>query len=75
MYIGVIRLNDGPPKKESIADTFAGKELLPSIAALSSTKFVCPNTKRFTLQEDNNQIFLVPSLEIGKEAVNQEIGV
>ncbi len=63
MYIGVIRLYDGPPNKESIVDTFAGKELPSRIAALTGTKFICPKTKRFTLQEDNNQIFLVPFLE------------
>jgi len=63
MYVGAIILDGGPPKKKSIADTFAGKELPPRIAALTSTKFICPNTKRFTLQEDDNQIFLVPFLE------------
>ena len=63
MYVGFIRLYDGPPKQKSITDTFGGKELPPSIAALISTKFICPNTKRFTRQEDSNQIFLVPYLE------------
>ncbi len=63
MYIGFIRLYDGPPKQKSITDTFGGKELPPSIDALISTKFICPNTKRFTRQEDSNQIFLVPYLE------------
>ncbi len=70
MYIGAIRLYDGPSKKESITDTFAGKKLPPSITALTSTKFICPKTKRFTLQEDNNQIFLVPFLETAKGAID-----
>ncbi len=70
MYIGAIRLYDGPSKKESITDTFAGKKLPPSITALTSTKFICPKTKRFTLQEDNNQIFLVPFLETGNGAID-----
>jgi len=63
MYVGFISLYDGPPEQKSITDTFGGKELPPSIDALISTKFICPNTKRFTLQEDSNQIFLVPYLE------------
>ena len=69
MHIGFIRLYDGSPKQKSIADTFGGKELPPRIAALCSTKFICPNAKRFTLQEDSNQIFLVPCLETGKDAI------
>ncbi len=69
MYNGAIRLYDGPSKQKSIADTFGGKELPPSIAALISSKFICPNTKRFTLQEDNNQIFLIPFLETDKGTI------
>ena len=59
MYVVAIRLYACPQKKESIADIFAGKELSSYIAALTSTKFICSNTKRFTLQEDNNQIFSI----------------
>ncbi len=70
MYIGVIKLYDGPPNKKSIVDVFDGKTLPPRIAVLTGTKFICPKTKRFTLQEDNNQIFLVPFLEASQVAVD-----
>ena len=56
-------------RKKTVADTFAGKELPPNIAALTNTKFICPNTKRFTLQEDNNQIFFVPFSETDQGAI------
>ena len=72
MYIGVIRLYNGPLKKESIADTFEGKELSSSMAVLTSTKFICPKTKRFTLQEDNNKFFLVPFLETDQGAIDSK---
>ncbi len=70
MYIGVIKLYDGPPNKKSIVDVFDGKVLPPHIAVLTSTKFICPKTKRFTLQKDNNQIFLVPFLETSREFID-----
>jgi len=59
MEIGV-DLNDGPPKRESIGDTYAGKELPKKIVELMSNYTLCPKTKRFFLQKDNHQVFLVP---------------
>ena len=56
----VIDLNDGPAKKESINNLYAGKELPPSIATLTNNKTMCPKTGRLTSQSDNNQVFLVP---------------
>ena len=59
--IGItLSLDDGPAKKESIADTYAGKELPPQVATLSNNEVTCPNTGKLTSQEDNNQVFLVP---------------
>ncbi len=45
---------------ESIGDVYAGEELPSNIASIINTKTVCPNTKKWTIQKDNNQIFLVP---------------
>jgi len=56
----LIELNDGPAKKESIGDTYAGKELPPQVATLIGNMTNCPITKRLTSQKDNNQVFLVP---------------
>lgn len=55
-----VSLNDGPPVKSSIGDTYAGKELNPNIAEVSGNKTTCPNTGKLTSQKDNNQLFLVP---------------
>ena len=59
MGIG-LALDDGPTKKESIGDTYAGREMPPQVANLINNQTVCPNTKKFFTQRDNNQIFLVP---------------
>lgn len=56
----LIELNDGPAKRESIGDTYAGKALPPQVATLSGNMTVCPVTKKLTSQKDNNQVFLVP---------------
>lgn len=55
-----ISLNDGPAKKESIGNTYAGKELPAQVGTLSNNTVTCPVTKKLTSQEDNNQVFLVP---------------
>ena len=55
-----ISLKDGPVEKESIGNTYAGKELDPNVANLINNKIQCPNTGKLTIQEDNNQVFLVP---------------
>jgi len=56
-----IGLNDGPTQKDSIGNTYAGKELPPEIAIIEGNMTNCPNTGKMTSQKDNNQIFLVPS--------------
>jgi hypothetical protein len=59
--IGItLTLNDGPPAKESIGNTYAGKELPPQVAQLIDNKTTCPKTGKLTSQRDNNQVFLVP---------------
>ena len=56
----LVNLNDGPVKRESIGDTYAGKALPPQIATLIGNMTNCPNTGKLTSQKDNNQVFLVP---------------
>ena len=55
-----IELDDGPPDKASIGDTYAGRELPSQIATLTGNMTQCPNTGKMTSQQDNNQVFLVP---------------
>ena len=54
-----IELDDGPPDKASIGDTYAGRELPSEIAELKGNMTRCPTTGKMTSQEDNNQNFLV----------------
>ena len=55
-----VKLDDGPPDRASIGDTYAGRELPPQVASLKGNMTPCPVTGRMTSQEDNNQVFLVP---------------
>ncbi len=55
-----IKRDDGPTEKQSIGDLFAGKELPQDIANLINNTTVCPSTGKAFVQEDNNQVFLVP---------------
>ncbi len=56
----LIELDDGPVKKESIGNLYAGKELPPEIAKFTEIIPTCPNTGKLTSQENNNKVFLVP---------------
>jgi hypothetical protein len=55
-----IELPDGPANRASIGDVYQGRDLPPQIAALINNRIVCPQTKRWVLQRNNNQVFLVP---------------
>lgn len=55
-----IELPDGPIDRASIADVYKGRDLPPNIVALINNRIVCPQTKRWVLQRNNNQVFLVP---------------
>jgi hypothetical protein len=55
-----VDLSDGPPSRESLSKTYAGKELPPEVAALITNMVTCPQTQRLTSQQDHDQVFLVP---------------
>ena len=54
-----VELDNGPPDKASIGDTYAGRELPSQIAELKGNVIRCPTTGKITSQENINQIFLV----------------
>jgi hypothetical protein len=56
-----IALDDGPTVKKSIGDVYAGKQLPTQVATLTGNKTICPNTGKLTWQQDNHQVFLVPT--------------
>ncbi len=55
----LVDLNDGPADKESLNNTYAGKELPSAVANFINNKTMCPNTRKMFTQTDNDQIFLV----------------
>jgi hypothetical protein len=55
-----VMLEDGPSAKESIAKSYAGKDLPSTLAGLKNKRVYCPKTGRQYSQNDNNKVFLVP---------------
>jgi len=55
-----VTLDDGPPDRQSIGDTYRGKALPVDVARLTNNTLTCPETGKDFVQQDNNQIFLVP---------------
>ena len=56
-----IYLNDGPSRKQSIAESFQGRSVPAQVAAIRGHKALCLKTGRnFTLENDD-QIFLIPA--------------
>ena len=60
MEVSVI-LNDGPIEKQSIGHMYKDRQLPLSLAKLSRQSVTCPATGRRSIQQDNHQIFLVPT--------------
>ena len=56
-----IYLESGPLEKQSIAETYPGKNRPPQLQAIDGHKTLCLKTGRMFIQEHNDQIFLVPS--------------
>lgn len=57
-----ITLEDGPKEKQSIASAYAEKRPPSDIVTLLKNGLQCPETGKTFVQEDINQIFLVPVL-------------
>ena len=55
-----ITLQNGPRKKQSVADAFVGEDLPASLATLKNNRVYCPKTGRGYAQTDYKKIFLVP---------------
>jgi len=54
-----IGLDLGPVDKQSVGDTYRGKELPPEVANLIKNWTRCSETGKMFRQKDNNQVFLV----------------
>ena len=59
MAMGVA-IEDGPAEKQSIGYTYGERELPPVLAGLFNNPFKCPETGKSFIQDDRDQVFLVP---------------
>jgi hypothetical protein len=56
-----IHLDEGPVERQSIRDAFPGRIRPPQLQAIEGHKTLCLKTGRMFIQENHDQIFLVPS--------------
>jgi hypothetical protein len=55
-----IHLDEGPDRKQSIAESFRGRSMPPQVLAIKGHQALCLKTgKKFQLEKDE-QVFLVP---------------
>lgn len=55
-----IHLDDGPNRKQSIAEFFRGRSVPPQVLAVLGRNALCLKTGRKFQLENDDQIFLVP---------------
>ena len=55
-----VELNDGPMKKQSIADAFPGGKGSPAQITAQEFRVYCQRTGRHYTQKDKKKIYLVP---------------
>jgi hypothetical protein len=56
-----VELNDGPVDKQSVGDTYKGKEIPPELLELHNNSVMCPKKGNLFYQRDDFLIFLVPA--------------
>ena len=56
----LIELHKGSVDTLSVADTYQGGIMPPTLEALLGEVFQCPSTNLEFIQEDHSQVFLVP---------------
>ena len=55
-----LHIEEGPDRKQSIAELFHGRSVPPQVKAIRWHTALCPKTGRKFRLEDDSQIFLVP---------------
>jgi hypothetical protein len=58
-----VELNDGPVDKQSVGDTYKGKEIPPELLDLHNNSVICPKTGKLFYQRDDFLVFLVPTAD------------
>ena len=66
-------VTDGPRNKQSLADSFRGRPLPPQVKAIHWHRALCYKTGKTFPLEDDNEIFLVPQLAVGRESIIQKL--
>jgi hypothetical protein len=56
-----VELNDGPVDKQSVGDTYKGKEIPPELLELHNNPVMCPKKGNQFYQRDDFLVFLVPT--------------
>ena len=55
-----LHLDDGPVEKRSIGETYKGRTQPPQLLAIGGHKTLCLKTGKMFVQENDDQIFLIP---------------
>lgn len=55
-----LHIEDGPDRKQSIAESFSGRALPPQVKAIRWHNALCPQTGRKFPLENDSEVFLVP---------------
>ena len=55
-----LHIDEGPDRKQSIAESFRGRSLPPQVKSIRWHKALCPITGRTLSLENDSEIFLVP---------------
>ena len=64
-----IHLDDGPERKQSIAESFKDKPIPPQVAAIKGRKALCLKTGRQFRLENDAHVFLVPPMSFRRDSV------
>jgi len=66
-----VHIEDGPDRKQSIAELFHGRSVPPQVAAVRWHNAVCPKTGSKVSLKNNDEVFLVPPNVFRRESITQ----
>jgi hypothetical protein len=56
-----LNLDNGPPKKETVADAYKDKPLPRNLVKLLGNAVLCPESARSLMLKDSSKVYLVPT--------------